>query len=86
MKQTYVLHRKMLFYFFFIKELIHSVSTKLNVQMNWDITQKQSKSLLENLKKFSGNDKQNHAISMDTFYEDFKNLKNYEDDDDIDRP
>jgi hypothetical protein len=45
-----------------------------------------STSLLENLKKSSGNNKQNHPISMDTFYEYFKNLKNYEDDDDIDRP
>ena len=45
-----------------------------------------STSLLENLKKSSGNNKQNPPISMDTFYEYFKNLKNYEDDDDIDRP
>jgi hypothetical protein len=34
------------------------------------------------LKKFSGNDKQNPPISIDTLYEYLKNLNNYEEDDD----
>jgi hypothetical protein len=34
------------------------------------------------LKKFSGNDKQNPPISIDTLYEYFKNINNYEEDDD----